>query len=313
MSPSGISLSGPFPVKDFLAPRYWLTWIGLGILWCIAQLPHRWQFQIGKLIGRMMYLSSRRRRHIAEINLKLCFPELDENQRAHLLKNHFASLGMGLVETAMSWWTSDARMRKLARIEGLEHLEEALRYGKGVILLSAHFTNLEIGTHLLAIHTRFHAMYRAHKNPLFDAVMKRAREARCEKAISSDDVRGMLNSLKQNIPVWYASDQNYGLKHSVFVPFFGTMAATNPAPSRLARLSGAPIVPFMIQRRDNRHDYLLTLLPAMEGIPGDDLKHDMLRISQLIETQVRKAPEQYLWVHRRFKDRPPGEDNFYEP
>lgn len=260
-----------------------------------------------------MYLSSRRRRHIAAINLKLCFPELDENQRAHLLKKHFSSLGMGLVETAMSWWTSDARMRKLAHIEGLGHLEQALRHGKGVILLSAHFTHLEIGTHLLAIHTRFHAMYKAHKNSLFDTVMKRARETRCEIAIPSDDVRGMLNSLKQNIPVWYASDQNYGLKHNVFVPFFGIPAATNPAPVRLARLSGAPIIPFMIQRRDDRRDYLLTLLPAMEGIPGDDVQHDMLRISQLIETQVRKAPEQYLWVHRRFKDRPPGEANFYEP
>lgn len=259
-----------------------------------------------------MYLSSRRRRHIAEINLKLCFPELDENKRAHLLKIHFTSLGMGLVETAMSWWTSDARMHKLARIEGLEHLEQALRHGKGVILLSAHFTNLEIGTHLLAIHTRFHAMYRAHKNLLFDTVMKRAREARCEKAIPSNDVRGMLNSLKQNIPVWYASDQNYGLKHSVFVPFFGILAATNPAPLRLARLSGAPIIPFMIQRRDGRHDYLLTLLPALEDIPGDNVYQDLLHISQLIEAQVRKAPEQYLWVHRRFKDRPPDEANFYE-
>lgn len=259
----------------------------------------------------MMYLSSQRRRHIAAVNLNLCFPELDEHQRALLLKKHFASLGMGLVETAMSWWTSDARMRKLARIEGLEHLQKALQQGRGVILLSAHFTNLEIGTHLLAIHTRFHAMYRAHKNPLFDTIMRRAREARCEKAIPSDDVRGMLNSLKQNIPVWYASDQNYGLKHSLFVPFFGIPAATNPSPVRLARLSGAPLVPFMIQRREERHDYLITLLPALQGIPSDNTHHDMLRISQLIETQVRKAPEQYLWVHRRFKDRPTGEPSLY--
>ena len=312
MSPSDTTSAHPFPVKDFLTPRYWSTWFGLGILRGIAQLPYYWQFHIGKLIGRAMYLLSRRRRHIAEVNLRLCFPEFDAQQRRRLLKKHFASLGMSLVETAMSWWTPDARMRKLAQVEGLGHIEQALRHGKGVILLSAHFTNLEIGTHLLAIHTRFHAMYKSHKNPLFDTVMKRAREARCEKAIPSDDVRGMLNSLKQNIPVWYASDQNYGLKHSVFVPFFGIPAATNPAPLRLARLSGAPIIPFMIQRRDDRHDYLLTLLPALDGIPSDDIYQDLLHISQLIEQQVRKAPEQYLWVHRRFKDRPSEEGGFYD-
>ncbi len=283
----------------------------MGILRGIAQLPYHWQFQTGKFIGAVMHLISQRRRHIAKINIKLCFPEFDEQQRRRLLKKHFASLGMSLVETAMSWWTPDARLRKLAWVEGLEHLEQALQQGKGAILLSAHFTNLEIGTHLLAIHTRFHAMYKAHKNPLFDTVMKRAREVRCEIAIPSDDVRGMLNSLKKNIAVWYASDQNYGLKHSVFVPFFAIPAATNPAPLRLARLSGAPIIPFMIQRRDEQGDYLLTLLPAMEDVPGEDIYQDLLRISRLIEAQVRKAPEQYLWVHRRFKDRPPGEAGFY--
>lgn len=293
------------------SPRYWPTWAGLALLWSMAHLPYRWQLCAGRMLGRWMLLLQPRRRHIAAVNLALCFPQLSEQERRTLLRHHFESLGISLMETAMSWWMPDARLRPLAHIEGLEHLDHALTRGHGVILLSAHFTTLEIGTHLLAIHARFHAMYRAHKNALFEAVMKRAREARCEKAIASDDVRGMLQSLQQNIAVWYASDQNYGHKHSIFVPFFGVAAATNPAPVRLAKISGAPIVPFFIQRLPEAQGYRLVLLPALENIPGTSVENDMRYIHHLIEEQVRKTPEQYLWVHRRFKDRPPGEADVY--
>lgn len=277
----------------------------------MAHLPYRWQLHIGSQLGRLMLLLQPRRRHIAAINLALCFPEWSVQERHALLRRHFESLGISLLETAMSWWMPDDRLRPLGRIEGLEHLQLALQRGKGAILLCAHFTALEIGTRLLLMHTRAHAMYRSHRNAVFEAVMKRAREARCEKAIASDDVRGMLQSLQQNIPVWYASDQNYGHKHSVFVPFFGVAAATNPAPVRLAKISGASIVPFFIQRLPDAQGYQLTLLPALEDIPGTSAKNDMRHIHHLIEAAVRKAPEQYLWVHRRFKDRPPGEADLY--
>ena len=294
-----------------LSPRYWPTWAGLALLWSMAHLPYRWQLCVGRSLGRWMLLLQPRRKHIAAVNLALCFPQLSEDERRALLRRHFESLGISLMETAMSWWMPDARLRPLAHIEGLEHLDHALAGGHVVILLSAHFTTLEIGTHLLAIHARFHAMYRTHKNELFEAVMKRAREARCENAIASDDVRGMLQSLQQNIAVWYASDQNYGHKHSVFVPFFGVAAATNPAPVRLAKISGAPIVPFFVQRLPDAQGYQLTLLPALKNIPSTSVENDMRYIHHLIEEQVRKVPEQYLWVHRRFKDRPPGETDVY--
>jgi KDO2-lipid IV(A) lauroyltransferase len=277
----------------------------------MAHLPYRWQLRAGCMLGRLMLMVQPYRRHIAAVNLALCFPHLSEQERGALLRRHFESLGICLLEIAMSWWMPDARLRPLAHIEGLEHLGQALAGGHGVILLSAHFTTLEIGTHLLAIHARFHAMYRAHKNELFEAVMKRAREARCEKAIASDDVRGMLQSLQQNTAVWYASDQNYGHKHSIFVPFFDVAAATNPASVRLSKISGAPIVPFFIQRLPEARGYRLTLLPALKNIPSTSVENDMRYIHHLIEDQVRKAPEQYLWVHRRFKDRPPGEADVY--
>ncbi|MDP1708716.1 MAG: LpxL/LpxP family Kdo(2)-lipid IV(A) lauroyl/palmitoleoyl acyltransferase [Gammaproteobacteria bacterium] len=295
----------------FLAPRFWPTWLLLGIMWLIAQLPYRAQLATGNMLGRMMYYASPPRRHIAAVNLRLCFPELSEPERATLLRRHFASLGMSAVETAMSWWTPDKKLRRLAHIEGLEHLEQAGKMGRGVILLSGHFTTLEIGARLLVMQVLFHAMYREHKNPLFEAVMRRARERHCEYAIPRGDVRALLNSLKMGLPVWYAPDQNYSSKNTVFVPFFGVPASTTTATSRLARMSGAAVVPFFQHRLPGTQGYALTLLPALAGFPSEDVEADTLRINQLIEAQIRKAPEQYLWVHRRFKTRPEGVRDVY--
>ena len=277
----------------------------------IAQLPYRLQMGIGRRLGRAMALFGKKRRRIAEINLGLCFPELEEAERKVLLMDHFRSLGMGMVETAMSWWTPDGKLADLARIEGLEHLERALARGKGVILLSGHFTSLEIGGRLLALFTPFHVLYRPHKNPLFEDVMKQARERNFDKAIRREDMRAMLRSLQQNMPVWYAADQDYGRQQSLFVPFFGIPAATITATSRLARRSGAAVVPFFQRRLEDGSGYLLRIQPALEDFPGTSLNADALRINRIMEEQIREMPEQYLWVHRRFKTRPEGEPSFY--
>jgi len=265
----------------------------------------------GRLLGRSALLLARRRRAIADTNLQLCFPDLNEVQRRTLLRRHFESFGIGLIEVAVSWWTPDSRLRSLGRIDGLEHVHEALRRGKGVILLSAHFTSLEIGGRLLALHLPFHVVYRPNENPLVEAVMRRARERRFDKAIARDDIRGMLKSLKQNRAVWYASDQNFGHKHSVFAPFFGIPAATNTATARIAKISGAAVVPFFAERLNDGTGYLLRLLPALDNFPSGDIGADTKRINRLIEDQVRRAPEQYFWMHRRFKDRPSGNPDLY--
>jgi KDO2-lipid IV(A) lauroyltransferase len=283
----------------------------LGIMWVVAQLPYGLQMATGRTLGRMMAGLGRRRRRIAEINLGLCFPELDERERQALLLDHFRSLGMGMVETAMSWWTPAERLKGLARIEGLEHLDRALARGKGVILLSGHFTSLEIGGRLLALFAPFHVLYRRHKNPLFEAVMKRARERNFDQAIPREDMRAMLRSLKQNMPVWYAADQDYGREKSVFAPFFGIPAATITATSRLAQRSGAAVVPFSQRRLEDGSGYLLRLQPALDDFPGANPEADVSRINRILERQVREMPEQYLWVHRRFKTRPEGTHSVY--
>lgn len=293
------------------APRHLITWLALGLGWLVAQMPYRIQMTVGRVIGVLGFYLARSRRHIAAVNLRACYPQLDARQRASLLRAHFRSLGLGVVEVAMSWWTPATRLRHLVRIEGLEHLQLALEQGRGVILLSAHFTTLEIGGRLLALYTPFHVLYREHKNPVFEAVMRRARETHFEKAIPRGDMRGFLRSLRANMPVWYAPDQNYGREHSIFVEFFGVESSTITATHKLAKISGAPVVPFFPERLPRNAGYRLRILPPLEGFPGGDVVTDTQRINDIIEAEVRRIPEQYLWVHRRFKTRPEGQADIY--
>jgi KDO2-lipid IV(A) lauroyltransferase len=296
----------------FLAPRYWSVWLGLGLMKLMAVLPFRWQLAAGGRIGRLLGKIARRRRRIAAINLDLCFPELSPVERNTLLERHFAALGIGLFETAMAWWAPDEKLRGLARVDGAEHLERALAGGKGVILLTGHFTTLELGARFITWHQPFHAMYRSHKNPLYEAVMRRERERRSRfPPLPREDLRGLLRAFRKGRAVWYAPDQNHGPRNSVFVPFFGILACTITATSRLAALSGAAVVPYFPRRLEGAAGYEVVILPALEDFPSGDVTADTRRINEMLEHYVRRTPDQYLWVHRRFKTRPPGSPGVY--
>ncbi len=296
----------------FLAPRYWPLWLGLGLMKIMAALPFRWQLAMGRTGGRWLGWIARRRRRIAAINLELCFPELTAARRAELLEAHFAALGMALFETAMAWWAPDEKLRGLARVEGVEHLERAMARGKGVILLTGHFTTLELGARFITWHQSFHALYRPHKNPLYETVMQCERERRSRlPPLSREDLRGLLRAFKRGRAVWYAPDQNHGPRNSVFVPFFGVPTCTITATARLAALSGAAVVPYFPRRLPGTAGYEVVVLPALEHFPSDDVTADTRRINELLENAIRRAPEQYLWVHRRFKTRPPSSPSVY--
>ncbi|KVV02588.1 MULTISPECIES: lipid A biosynthesis lauroyl acyltransferase [unclassified Pseudomonas] len=298
----------------FFHPRFWLLWLGLGVLWLVVQLPYRLQLCNGRALGALMYRVAGDRRRIAARNLELCFPDKCAAERKHLLKENFASTGIAFFEMAMSWWWSKPRLAKLAHIEGLEHLKQAQLEGRGVILMAFHFTTLEIGAALLGQKHTIDGMYREHGNPLFDFIQRRGRERHNldSLAVERDDVRGMLKLLRSGRAIWYAPDQDYGAKQSIFVPLFGIQAATVTATSKFAKLGKALVVPFTQQRLADGSGYTLVIHPPMKDFPGESDEADCLRINQWVERAIRECPEQYLWAHRRFKTRPPGEPKLYD-
>ncbi len=297
----------------FLHPRFWPLWLGLGLLWLIVQLPFRVLLVIGRLLGAVMYRVATDRKYIASRNLELCFPRMSAAERKRLLKENFASTGIAFFEMAMSWWWSKQRLARLAHVEGLEHLQNAQQKGEGVILMALHFTTLEIGAALLGQQHTIDGMYREHRNPLFDFVQRRGRERHNldSLAVEREDVRGMLKLLRAGRAIWYAPDQDYGAKQSVFVPLFGIQAATVTATSKFAKLGRAQVVPFTQQRLADGSGYRLVIHPPMQDFPGESDEADCLRINQWVESAITECPSQYLWAHRRFKSRPAGEPKLY--
>lgn len=286
---------------NFLAPRYWGTWLLLGIVRIGTLLPPGLQLAYTRPLGALMRRLSRRRRTITENNIAKCLPALDADARAKLARQHFHALGMAFLEIGMSWWTSSNTLKRRVRIEGLEHLERARERGHGVILLTAHFTTFEIGSRLLSLFTKVDAMYRPSDNTLINAVMNKHRKQYLEHAIFRDDVRTMLQSLKENRLVLTAFDQGYRGKKMAMVPFFGNDAPTNVAISRLAEVSKAAVVPFFAERLPGSQGYLLKILPALEDFPTKDAVADATRLNHILEQEIMCVPEQYIWSHDRFK------------
>lgn len=296
----------------FLHPRFWPLWLGLGLLWLIAQLPYTVLLRLGRCLGGVMYRLASSRRKIAARNLELCFPQMSAAEREALLKENFASTGITFFEMAIAWWWPAERLRRLGTIEGLEHLRQAEADGQGVILMALHFTTLEMGGGLLGMAQNMYGMYRPHKNSLFDYVQRRGREQRLLGVIGRDDVRGMLKLLRAGGVVWYAPDQDYGAQRSVFVPLFGVPAATVTATSKFARMGRAQVIPFTQQRLPDGQGYRLVIHPPLADFPTDSEEADCLRVNQWIEQAISACPEQYLWAHRRFKTRPEGEPKLYK-
>ena len=288
------------PIRLF-APRYWATWIGLLLLRGFGLLPYRGLLALGKCVGAVIrrlpvgFISTARR------NMELCLPELTPPEREKLLARHFGSLGIGLFEIALAWWTSPERLNRIIRIEGREHLQAALARGRGAILLTAHFTTLEMGGRILASVEPVSFLYRPTKNELLAWFLGRCRCRFGGRPIPRDDIRALITALKNNECVWYAPDQSYRKKGAQMVPLFGIPAATNTLTSRLARMTGAAVLPYFFERLPGAAGYRAVIHPAFDNFPSECSVADTERFNRLIEAQVRKVPEQYLWIHRRFK------------
>lgn len=297
-----------------LHPKYWLTWLSLGLMALVAQLPYSWQIMMGRFLGWVAFYLARRRRHIAKCNIDLCFPEKSDTERYNLLREHFIGNGITLFEMGMAWFMPHSRLSKRFTIKGKEHWDALKEQGSGALIIGLHFNTLEIANFPVSQYFDLHTSYRAHNNAVFDFVQHRRRERNNQKseAINRYDMRGMIRVLKKGDWLWYAPDQDYGRKVSEFVPWFGTPAATLAATPRLLKIAKVPAVGLTYKRLDNYQGYEIEFKPPLAGLPSGDDYQDLVTLNQYVEACVRANPSEYLWVHRRFKTRPKGLASVYQ-
>ncbi|KOQ88162.1 kdo(2)-lipid IV(A) palmitoleoyltransferase [Pluralibacter gergoviae] len=297
---------------SLLHPRNWLTWLGLGVLWLLVQLPYPLLHIIGSSLGRAARPFLKRREKIAARNIALCFPEMNAADKETLLEQNFVSLGMGLIETGMAWFWSDARVKKWFDVEGYANLTNALAENRGVMVVGVHFMSLELGGRAMGLCRPMMATYRRHNSPLMEWVQTRGRLRSNKAMIDRRNLRGLVQALKAGEAVWFAPDQDYGPKGSTFAPFFSVpQAATTNGTRVLSRLSGAGLLTITMVRKANRRGYSLHISESITDHPKDDELAAASYMNRVIEKEILRAPEQYLWVHRRFKTRPLGEASLY--
>ncbi len=304
--------NGPETVR-FAAIRYAIVWCAFAWMRGIVYLPFRRQLKLGKLAGLAIRSLAPGRRRVVDMNLRICFPEKSAAERAALAREHFKALGASFIEMAMGWHGPIETIQRLVSIEGIENLETALRRGQGAILFSAHFTAFEFFFPVLAPHcTRLCGMYKSQSNPLMNKVMTKGRSRSFDHLFTKSSVRDMLKELGQNSVVWYAADQSYGHKGSALVPFFDEPAMTNTAITRIAKASGAAVLPYFCRRLPDDSGYVANILEPLPDFPSDDALADTLRFTRLLEEYIRTCPEQYWWIHQRFKGRPDPYPDVYK-
>lgn len=291
-------------------PQHWPTWIALAIFrLAVAVLTPREQWRASGLLATLIFHVVRIRRRVVLANLDLCFPTWTEAQRLELARAHYRALVFGVFETATSWWADNAHLPP-HRIVGLDYLKTALARGHGALLLTAHFTTLEIGGRMMIEAFGMGGLYRDPNNPVIAQVMRERRETLMTTAVHFDDLKGLVRALRAGHAIWYAPDQGKRTPGSEILPFFGVPAITNTATSKIARMTDTAVVPYFA-RRERDGSYTLTVYPALEGFPSEDSIADAIRINHVIEDAIRLAPEQYFWVHKRFKARGPEYPDVY--
>lgn len=286
-----------------------MTRAGLLLLWLLHWLPLPVLGVLGKGLGLLLYLLVRERRHVVQVNLDLCFPQLSAAEKSALTRRHFIAIGRYVVELGLWWWASAARIQRLVTVEHGERLD-AYR-GQPVIIFAPHFVGLDAGGIRLSIDHDIVSMYARAKNQVFDEALRRGRLrfGRTKLVARHEGVKKVLRPLKEGRLFYYLPDMDYGAKEAVFVPFFGVPAATITGLSRLAKLTGAPVIP-VITRRCGKH-YVASVGEPWTDFPTDDPAADARRMNAFLENEIMQSPEQYYWLHRRFKTRPPGGARFY--
>ena len=299
----------------FLLPQYWLLWLGVALMWLIIWLPYRVLMLMGSGVGALLYKFMSSRRKVAARNIALCFPEMPATEQHALLKANFAESGKALFETIIGWWWPNWRVRKLAHFSGYEHVEAALAQGKGVLLLAAHFLHLEAACRVFGLTHPSVGFYRPHNNSLMDYLQYHGRNRANKYMVGKRDVKGLIQALNQQEVCFYLPDQDYGRNRAEFVPFFAVAeTATTTGTLLFANAANCVVIPVYTYRLPGYQGYQVEVLPAFTNFPSGDDKADVTTVNQWVEQAVLKNPEQYMWLHRRFKTRPQSDDpSLYKP
>lgn len=285
--------------------------VGIFLVWLLHFLPLPVLNPVGQGLGMLFYGLGRERRRVARINLRKCFPGMGESERERLVRRHYRALGRSFLERGILWWSSETRIRRLVKIEGMENWQ-AVR-DEPVIWLAPHFVGLDMGGARLSAETRAASVYSKQKNRFVDRMLRRGRSRFNDPVLVSrqDSLRAVIRVLRDGVPLYYLPDMDFGPDDSIFVPFFGVPAATITGVSRLAKLGHAKVVPAVTHQLPGGRGYVVRLYSPWENFPSADVVSDTRRVNEFIEQRVLEMPEQYYWLHKRFKTRPPGEPRFY--
>jgi len=290
-----------------------LSRLAVFLLWLLHGLPLPLLAAIGRGLGWALFRVAGRRRRIVETNLSLCFPELDDTQRRRLAQAHFQVLARSMLERGMLWWSRPERLQRLIRVEGAETIRELLDAGRPIMLLAAHFVGLDAGGVGIAMRYDCAGLYAEQSSKVFNRLLYQGRKRFGDQLLLSRDenLRTIVRAMQTGRPFYYLPDVNFRTRDSIFVPFFGVPAATVSGLSRLSKLTGAAVVPCATRMLPGGQGYVVEVGRAWENYPTDDIEADTRRMNSWIEEVVRTMPEQYYWVHRRFKTRPAGEPPLY--
>lgn len=303
--------SPPFK-KSFLQPKYWLTWFGIGLLYILVLLPYPVIYWLGTRLGRFSKVFLKKRLQIAERNLELCFPQMPKSEREALVNKNFESVGMGLFETGMAWFWPEWRVKRWFKVSGLENIQKVKDSGQGILLIGIHFLTLELGARIFGIYNPGVGVYRPNDNPVMDWLQTWGRLRSNKFMIDRKDVKGMIRSLKAGEIIWYAPDHDYGPRKSVFVPLFAVdKAATTTGTYILAKTSKPALIPFTPKRLPEGKGYELIISPPVADFPIDNEENSAKAMNKVVEQEILRAPDQYMWLHRRFKTRPEGDASLY--
>ena len=294
---------------NFYHPKFIPTWILIGFMKFGAKLPFTVQVAIGSLMGKMLYPILSRFRKIAFTNLSRCFPNKSHSEVESLVKQNFESIGISIFETANAYFATDQKIRSLITINNQHVLDDALKQKQNVVLLAAHFMPLMLGSRALLLDYKIANIYRPQNNRLFDEIMRQGFVNNGATMIKTKDTRSLLKTVKSGLPIWYAPDQDLGEKNSVFAPFFNIQTATVAATARLASTPNTIVIPYFFIR--DTQGYQMHFEAPLTQYPDDDPIKSATITNQILERQILKAPEQYLWIHKRFKTRPSDESSFY--